>query len=541
MTTNIDPATVPAWPAPEVRLTGQGMVDVEGVSLHLPPGLDGAEARRWAVRHVASKYQRLGRPIRVTAIEADGTRFPLLVHPADGTVQAAPEEAPARRRGLRLPSAPRKGGINLGKNPGEQQEAGKSQARGLIAMGVFLGVIALIAVVILNAGGSGDVTQAPNTRTRATASGPATPPPANLPKPAPDGWTTRAAWALPVSADVTPAVAPNGTVATVTDKGELTVLDPATGVTRWTAEAPDGSSGALVFTRIDGRDVLALSAGQTLNYWPLDGPQHPRTTAELPSTGGTISFAGDSPLVNLDEATAGVITHGKVRTVDLPAKSTALAADGKNVLAADGTGHVWTLSTDQKKPGKGLQLQPPGNDKGKKGKGKAKKAPARLARVLGVDSKRLVGIWQNGTSTTATAYAAHDGKPLATAKADQNVDFSTVRSADELVAVGPLLLNTADGTSREATGTTPTAAAAGRIYAVDQQQRTHALTADTDTVIGGDDVALPLGVADRRALVVADKLGQRMLYALSPGTSGQQPAPGNSGQVEPPQPPGQSQ
>ncbi|MFH9871570.1 hypothetical protein ACH4NT_36535 [Streptomyces lydicus] len=539
MTTNIDPATVPAWPAPEVRLTGQGMVEVDGVSLRLPQGLDGADARRWAVQHVASKYARLGRPIRVTAIEPDGARFPLIVHPADGTVQAAPEEAPARRRGLRLPApAPRKGSVNLGKNPGEQQEAaGKSQARGLIAVGVFLGVIALIAVVILNAGGSGDVTQAPNARTRATASGPATPPPANLPKPAPDGWTTRAAWSLPVSTDVTPAVAPNGTVATVTDKGELAVLDPATGVTKWTAELSDGAYGALMFTRIDGRDALALSSGQALHYWPLDGKQHPRTSVELPSSGGTVSFVGDSPLVALDEATAGVISKGKVRTVDLPVKATALAADGTSVLAADGAGQVWHLSPDQKEPGKGLKLQPPGAGKGKKGKG----GGAQLTRILGVDSKRLAGIWQTGNSTIVTVYDAHSGKQLATATAGKDIDTSTVRSAGELVAIGPLLLDTADGSGREATGTTPKAAAAGRIYAIDQQQRTHALTADTDTVLGGDDVALPLGVADRRALVVADKLGQRMLYALTPGNSGQQPAPGNSGQVEPPQPPGQGQ
>ncbi|MFL4496490.1 PQQ-binding-like beta-propeller repeat protein [Streptomyces sp. VTCC 41912] len=523
MTTNIDPATVPAWPAPEVRLTGQGLVEVDGVSLRLPQGLDGADARRWAVQHVASKYARLGRPIRVTAIETDGARIPLIVHP-DGTVQAVPEETPARR-GLRLPApAPRKGSTNPGEKP---EAAGKSQARGLIAVAVFLGAIALIGVVILNIAG-GDPAQAPNTRTRATASGPATPPPANLPRPAPEGWTTRAAWSLPVSADVSPAVAPNGTVATVTDKGELAVLDPATGITRWTAELPDGAYGALVFTRIDGRAVLALSSGQTLHYWPLDGSRHPHTTVDLPSSGGTVTFAGDSPLVALDEATAGVISKGQVRTVDLPAKATALAANGTTVLAANGAGHIWSLTPGQKDLGKGQQLAPPANG-------------ARLNRVVGIDGRRLAGVWQNGSTIIATAYDAHTGKPLAAAKAGQDADTSTMRVTGDLVAIGPLLLNTADGSGRYVTGTTPKAAAGGRIYAIDQQQRTHALAAGTDTVIGGDDVALPLGVAAGRALVVADKLGQRTLYALTPGTGGQQPLPGSSGQVDPPQPPGQGQ
>ncbi|MFF9483023.1 hypothetical protein [Streptomyces sp. NPDC014733] len=531
MTQHTDPAAVPAWPAPEVRLTGQGTVDVDGVTLRPPADLDPAEARRWAVQHVASKYARLGRPIRVTAIETDGARIPLIVHP-DGTVQAAPVEVPTRRRGLRLPApAPRKGSVDLNKKPGQQEPAAAaSQARGLIAAGVFLGVIALIAVIVLTAGGSGDPTQAPNTRTRATALSPATPPPANLPVPAPDGWTTRAAWALPVTADVTPAVAPDGTVAAVNDDGDLAVIDPATGITRWTADL-SGSAGALVFTRIDGHDVLALSSGQTLNYWPLDGTEHPRTTVDLPASGGTLSFTGTSPLAALDQATAGVIRSDAVRTVDLPVKSTALAADGTDVLAADATGHVWHLSPDQQRPGKALKLQPPG--------GKNNKSGAHLTRVLGVDSTRLAALWQTGNTVSAVVYDARSGKQLATAKAGTDADTSTMRADGDLVAIGPLLLNTADGSGRNVTGTTPQAAAGGRIYAVDQQQRTHALTADTDTVIGGDDVALPLGVADRRALVVADKLGQRMLYALTPGTGGQQPAPDASGQVDPPQPPGQ--
>ncbi|MEU7222341.1 PQQ-binding-like beta-propeller repeat protein [Streptomyces chrestomyceticus] len=524
MSTNTDPATVPAWPAPVVRLTGQGTVEVDGVSLRLPQGLDGADARRWAVQHVAGKYARLGRPIRVTAIEPDNTRIPLIVHP-DGTVQAAPEEPSARRRGLPRPAA-RKGGPSLAKKPADQDATNTSQARGLIAAGAFLGVIALIAVIVLTAGGSGDPTQAPHTRTRATASGPATPPPANLPKPAPDGWTSRAAWSVPISTDVTPAVAPDGTTALVTDQGDLAVLDPATGITRWSAEL-SSAYGALVFTRIDDQDVIALSTGQTLHYWPLAGTQHPRTTVKLPSSGGTLSYAGDSPLAALDPATAGIITKGAVRTVDLPAKATALAAQGTSVLAADGAGHVWSLAPGQN-PGTGLSLQPPGGG-------------AHLTRVLGIDSKRLVGVWQTDANTIATVYAAHTGKPLATAKAGKDIDTTTVRAAGDLVAVGPLLLNTADGSGREVTGTTPKAAAGGRIYALDQQQRIHALAAGSDTVIGGDDVALPLGIAHRRALVVADKLGQRRLYALNPGPSSQAPAPGSSGQVEPPHPPGQGQ
>ncbi|MEX2984824.1 PQQ-binding-like beta-propeller repeat protein [Streptomyces sp. C36] len=533
MTTGTDPSTVPDWPAPVVRLTGQGTVEVDGAVLPLPPGLDGADARQWAVKNVAERYARLGRAIRVTAVEADGTSFPLIVHP-DGTVEALAVEAAGGRRGKRRPrpasataksDTPRGGKSAPGaKGANDRSQEGKSQAKGLIAMGVFLGVIVLGGVVVFS-GGGGDPDTAPHSVATTPSAKPTPPPPANLPRPAPDGWTTRAAWALKISGQIGPAVDEDGTIAAVTDKGQLVVLDGASGVTKWSAGVPNDASGSLVFTRIDGQRVVAVSTGQALHYWGIDGDEHPHHSVNIPNS-GTVTFLGPSPLISLRDATAAVIADGKVQNVDLPVRTTALAADQQTVLAADPSGHWWRLAPG-KQPDKGLEMKSPADK-------------AQLNTVLGVDGGRLVGVWKKDDTTWATAYDAATGKPLATGKAAKDPGTLTVRAAGPLVAVGPLLLDTQRGSSREVTGATPRSAAAGRIYAVDPQQRWHTLTTGADVVMNSKDVAIPLGVSAKRALVVADKLGEKLLYALSPSTNGeQQPAPDGSGQVAAPEPPGQ--
>ncbi|MFF7357845.1 hypothetical protein ACFZA1_35245 [Streptomyces filipinensis] len=523
MTTSFDPNSIPDWPNPVVRLTGGDTVEVDGFTMMLPQGLNDAEARRWAVQTVAQKYARLGRAIRVTAIEADGTTIPLIVH-KDGTVEPRPVEAAEKGRFRR--SRPRSTTAAQPKGNGTDAAAqGKSQAKGLIAAGVFLGVIALAAVVILNAGGHGDPTQAPNSPASSPVTAAAsTPPPANLPVPAPNGWTTRAAWAVPLSSQVTPAVADDGTTAVLTDQDDLAVLNPATGVTEWTVGVPDGASGSLVFTRIDGQRVVALTVGQTLHYWQLTGTEHQHTAVDLPGS-GVVSFLGGSPLVSLPDATAAVIANGKIHTLDLPVGATALAADEQSVLAAVPSGRWWWLRAGHS-AGKGHKMAAPAKN-------------TKLSSVLGIDDTRIAGVWKNGGTTYVTVYAAASGKRLATARTSGDPSELAVRSSGDLVAVGPFVLDTKTGKTNVVTGTTPHAAVGDRIYAQDQLQQWHALDASNDIPLSGENVAIPLGIADGRALVVADKLGKKLLYALSRGDD---PDPGadSSGEVVAPEPPGQN-
>ncbi|WP_439679004.1 tetratricopeptide repeat protein [Embleya sp. MST-111070] len=113
----IDPASVPAIPVTVIEMTDRGETAVDGVLVPAPPEFARAEAIRW----VSVKALSLGRPVRAVAVEADGTRWPLIVD-VDGEVTAvdahptpdarpgppgAPvEEAPARPAGRQPAAAP---------------------------------------------------------------------------------------------------------------------------------------------------------------------------------------------------------------------------------------------------------------------------------------------------------------------------------------------------------------------------------------------------------------------------------------------------
>jgi hypothetical protein len=93
-----DKAMVPAWPVISIELSGDGSVRVDGAEIFVA-----AEQHPRAVAlNVAGETARvLGRPVRVEAIEPDGTVFPLIVAP-DGEVRGAgdPVPVPVKRRKL---------------------------------------------------------------------------------------------------------------------------------------------------------------------------------------------------------------------------------------------------------------------------------------------------------------------------------------------------------------------------------------------------------------------------------------------------------
>ncbi|MFF4652542.1 hypothetical protein [Streptomyces sp. NPDC001380] len=481
---------VPDWPCPTVAVDAHGRVQVDGIAVPVPGDVPPDGVRPWILRHVAERHQRLGRPIRVTAVDPDGTRWPMVVHP-DGTAVQAPAP-PAGRRLRRVTAAP--------------PRPGRSQARGLAAAAVFtaaaLGLGALGLVLTSGGHHPDQAPQGPAAPPRPTA-----PPGANLPVPAPPGWTTRARWAVALAPYSRPAVAPDGSaVAVLTPDRRLAVLDPATGGERWSTGLPAGADGTLVLTRIDGTPVAALLAGARLYSWPLDGPAHPRTTVTLPDT-AAVSVLGTSPLVSLPDQTAGVVSAGGLRTLDVPVGATALAADGTTVTAAAPSGR-WLTLTPGRRPGRPRTMAPPARG-------------ARLLRVVGLDGRRLAGLWQTGDRQQAAVYDTATGRILARAAAPGGgLEQATACVGTGLVALGPLVLDTAAHTSRTGpAAAVRCAAAGGRIYLQDAAQTWYDTTASASTPLPAG-AAVPVGVAAGQALVVADKLQQHLLYALLPGRVG---------------------
>jgi hypothetical protein len=107
-----DVAAVPAWPVIAIELTAAGHALVNAT-----PVPAGENARAAAIEAAARYAARLGRPVRATATEADGTSWPLIIHP-DATVSAAggPTKAKHPRRRALLAALARP------ESPGPQQE-----------------------------------------------------------------------------------------------------------------------------------------------------------------------------------------------------------------------------------------------------------------------------------------------------------------------------------------------------------------------------------------------------------------------------------
>lgn len=92
---------LPRWP--HYHLTH---ADDETVTVHgLGPDTTHPD-RATAVEHITKAAERIGRPVPATATDADGTQWPLTIHP-DGTVTSAGPATTPRRRKTKKPRTPK--------------------------------------------------------------------------------------------------------------------------------------------------------------------------------------------------------------------------------------------------------------------------------------------------------------------------------------------------------------------------------------------------------------------------------------------------
>ncbi|OPC77455.1 hypothetical protein B4N89_43925 [Embleya scabrispora] len=102
----IDPASVPALPVIVIETTARGETVVDGVLVPAPVEF----ARTEAIRRVSVEALSLGRAVRAVAVEADGTRWPLIVD-GNGEVTAvdahpAPDTPPRPPRPVLVEGPP---------------------------------------------------------------------------------------------------------------------------------------------------------------------------------------------------------------------------------------------------------------------------------------------------------------------------------------------------------------------------------------------------------------------------------------------------
>jgi hypothetical protein len=367
---------LPSWPKITIRLydAHNGEVKIAGRSHPVVA----ADPRESAIAIVAERAAQLGRAVKATAVEPDGTSWPLVIHP-DGQVDA-----------IAVSDSDKKPIWPI-----------------LVAAGAALVLIfGTVGYLVLR--------------------GPSEPPPPvasptlpSLPapeikkdvfdaRPYPPGFSKTANWSVDLAEGTVPAVSPDGTkVALITPASRIAMLD-GTGKVLWQDDVPDGSQSP-VFTTVDDKAVVAVLSSSTLRYWPVAIPGALPTEVDVPSQ-MDVQFFGTSPMAVSDEGDAAVLTGGKF--VDIggrPRRATFLLAVGKRALMAGYHGpEVWWGE-----PGKdpvAVNLTPPAGVKG-------------IDHVALGSQTWVIVMWTK--SSTEVEPAVHDaatGKVLATCPATSSAD-----------------------------------------------------------------------------------------------------------------------
>ncbi|KNC20446.1 hypothetical protein AC792_00550 [Arthrobacter sp. RIT-PI-e] len=207
-----------------------------------------------------------------------------------------------------------------------------------------------------------------------------TPPPAQLPVPAPAGWDTYATWTAPMEFSTVRAILdPSGQPVSVDDT-TLTAHDPGTGVERWTRTAPFTVSQVALFT-LAGESRIAASTARELVLFG-DGADPIRV--QVPQNGTIVLDGGTAPRIDLpSKQTLLVTSNGSTVSRVVPAAAEPLEALGTDLVTANlSTGRIWRITTDSAALPSPATLPAPAPD-------------AELISVLGSMDGRVVAAWRN--------------------------------------------------------------------------------------------------------------------------------------------------
>ncbi len=360
---------LPSWPKVTIRLydAHNGEVKIAGRSHPLVA----ADPREAAIALVAERAAQLGRAVKASAVEPDGTSWPLIIHP-DGQVDALDVDTNQKK-----PIWPI-----------------------LVAAGTALVlIVATMSYLFVFRGPK----EPPKPSVSPTL--PSLPPPeigkdVFDARPFPPGFSTTANWSVDIADGTSPAVAADESkVAIITTSEKIAMLNGA-GEVLWQDEVPE-STDTPVFTTVDGEPVVAAITGESLSYWPVNGglPTKVKVSSSL-----EVQFAGKSPMAYDDKGAAFVLADKKfVEVPNKPRRATILLADGRRALMAGYHGPLWWGEPDKGPVQVDLQ-KPPG--------------VSNIDHVLLGSQSRVVALWtKNSEATVPAVHDAGTGKLLATCPA----------------------------------------------------------------------------------------------------------------------------
>ncbi|WP_405063028.1 hypothetical protein OG474_15695 [Kribbella sp. NBC_01505] len=468
---------IPSWPKVTIRLHDSRTAEVKIAGRAHP--VNHHDPRQAAIALVAERAAQLGRPMKATAVDADGTSWPLVIHP-DGDVEAVEIET---------------------RKPRGSKDSAPKRTWPIIVAIALAGVLILGTALYLTVWrGRSDK---PTVQTDPSKL-PSLPPPKVVPdqfsaRPVPPGWSTKADWTVDIAPKTTPAVSPDGReVAVLTPDHKLVVFDGA-GKVQWQDKVPD-SAQSPVYTTIDGKPVLAVAAGETLSYWP--GKAAKATEVALPNS-SAVQFFGTSPLVTLTgDAGASVVTGSEVKTVpNQPRLSTVLLAQGTKALIARYAGPLYWSE-----PGKELQrieLKAPAGGK-------------QVDHVVAASPELALVFWRNGKKNEVipTVHSTATGAVVATcsvAKLDETEGRQWLPDAGRKIAAwGPCLINFKTGRTFDTPQFRPYSIAGTTIFGSTGSDLIAITPGGKPTTLPVD-TARPWGIAGSHAIVLHDSV----VYALA--------------------------
>lgn len=400
---------VHSWPVITLTFgTEQIVADANGEVLTYPV-LDAATAHEVAADAAAEACRRLGlKACRVQGRTEDGSVFEMVVDAELGTLE---EYEPPSGPGPATSSSGRQGGSSASTRKAGARSG--NQRRRTLAIWGSVGILALTAgtsVAMNLTEGDGEPVAVVHT-----------PPPAQLPVPAPAGWDTYGAWATPMSGSQVKAVLDWEGRPVSVDGAKLIGHAPNKGVEQWSRTAPFIVTQMALFT-VDGQSRLAAATAKELVLFTPDSADPIRV--EVPQEATVILDGGTVPRLDLPTKKSLLVrADGSTVSRVVPAAAKPLEAQGADLIAADTkAGKVWRVGTDSAALPKPATLPAPAKG-------------AELTAVLGSVQGRVVAAWKDDKQTIVGFYDVDEAtdatavKQVAVRELDGNqVTTSTVQT-----------------------------------------------------------------------------------------------------------------
>lgn len=342
---DLDRAT-PKWPEAVITLSSPPSVTISGITT----ALAGPDVKGEAIALIAKQAGTHGHPIRVRAVADNWVQRMIVTADAQVTLLGIPP-GPATPKNGKSPAAK-----PITKTAGKKPAGRFNSVPGWFkwaVLGAAL-VTVLAAGVMLFHQPAAPVAEGP------TPPAPPIPPAADIyTETAPVGWTTHAAWVVPL-ADRAPDPVTDpatGLTAAVTPTDQhapnLGPFDPdelflsvlaADGHTVWATPLDGIPTYGPTLAQIDGTLTVAIVTSRTVQYWPLTGGDS--TTVTLTTgTRAVPDTPGTSLLFTAGTTTAGYLQDGALQLVTvLPRTTPIAAADGAVLLYQDKADTWWQIS-----------------------------------------------------------------------------------------------------------------------------------------------------------------------------------------------------